>query len=199
MASPPPDASTAVIVLLFIVLILARRTYLMVQGTRYSTGRLFGFAGFYVLLFVVLAFATLYSSVATWGAIAYGLIAAYVAVPAVAALLVVPYVRRIVRFERRENGAWYYRLPWHIPALYLTLFIVRIVAEFAVFGLAGLVFTFPLPAPPSAAALVLLVVVDMLFGFSLGLLLGRGVGVYQAHRDLPTAEGSPTSPPLPSG
>jgi hypothetical protein len=188
-----------VIVVLVIVFILVRRTYLMLQGTRYSAGRLFGFAGFYVLLFVALAVTTLYAAVATWGSDAYLLFAPYVVVPALAAVLALPYVRRIVRFERRDDGNWYYRLPWHVPVLYLALFIVRIVAEFAVFGVAGLLFTFPLPAPPSVGALAILVVVDLLFGLSLGLLLGRGIGVYLAHRDLPSDEGSPPTPALPNG
>jgi len=195
----PSSVSTAVIVLLIIVLLLARRTYLQVRGARYSTGRLFGFAAFYVLLFVALAFTTLYAAVATWGFDAYLLLAPYAAVPVLAAVFVVPYVRRIVRFERRDDGQWSYRLPWHIPVLYLGLFVTRFVAEFAVFGVAGLLFTFPLPAPPSVGALAILVGVDLLFGLSLGLLLGRGIGVYAAHRDLTAEPGSPTAAPLPPG
>lgn len=171
----------------------------MVQGTPYSPARLFGFAAFYILLFVAFAFTTLYSAVSYWGSDTYLLLALYVAVPVAAGVLARPYVRRIVQFEDRGDGQLYYRLPWHVPALYLTLFVSRIVAEFVVFGIAGLVFAFPLPTPPSAGALVILVVVDLLFGFSLGLLLGRGVGVYEAHRELPVGERPPASPPLPSG
>ena len=185
--------------LVLIVLILARRTYLMLQGTRYSTGRLFGFAGFYILLFLVFAATTLYAAVAFWGSIAYLLIVAYVAVPVAAGFLIMPYVRQIVHFEQRGDGLWYYRLPWHVPVLYLVLFIARIAAEFAVFGVAGLAFTFPLPTPASVGVLVILVVVDLLFGFSLGLLVGRGAGVYRAHQDLGTGGGAPPAPPLPSG
>jgi len=194
-SAPPPDVNTALIVLLFIVLILARRTYLQIRGTRYSTGRLFGFAGFYALLFGGLAFSTLYAAVATWGSNADLLVAAYVAVPVAAALLAIPYVQRIVRFEQR-NGEWYYRLSWHVPALYLGLFLARIGAEVAVFGLSGLLVTYPPPTPPSVAALVALIVVDLLFGFSLGLLFGRGIGVYRAHRELPTDAGSGPGAPL---
>lgn len=185
--------------LLIFVLIIARRTYAQIQGAPYSVGRLFGFAGFYVLLFAVLAFGTLYAAVATWGSLAYGLLAGYVAVPIIAATLAAPYVRRIVRFEQRGNGNWYYRLSWHVPVLYLTLFVVRIGAEIAVFGLSALLITFPPPTPPSVAALAILIGVDLLFAFSLGLLIGRGVGIYRAHRDLPVAEAPipEPSPPLP--
>lgn len=197
--APSSDVTPAIVVLLLFVFIIARRTYLMVQGTRYSSGRLFVFAAFYILLFVAFAFTTLYAALGYWGSDTYLLSVLYVAVPVAAAVLARPYVRRTVRFEERGDGQLYYRLPWHVPTLYLALFITRVVAEFAVFGVAGLLFTFPLPAPPSVGALLVLVVVDLLFGFSLGLLLGRGVGVYEAHRDLPSGERAPPSPPLPSG
>jgi hypothetical protein len=192
--------TTALVVLVLLVLVLGRRTVRQLSGTRYSASRLYGFAGLYVLLFGVLAFATLYAAVATWGWAAYGLIPVYVAVPVVAAVLAAPHVRKVVRFERRDGGELYYRLSWQVPVLYLALFLTRIVAEVAVFGLAGVGASYPPPAPPSASGLVILVVVDLLFGVSLGLLIGRGVGVYQARQELPPATESPaSSPPLPSG
>ena len=203
MSSPPPSSLTPELVLLvLLILLIARRTVAQLQGARFSAGRLFGFAALYVLLFVALAFTTLYAALGAWGSSAYVLLVPYVAVPALGAYLTAPYIRRVVRFERRENGQWYYRLSWHIPILYLALFSARIVAEIAVFGLAGVEFTIPPPAPPSLGALEILIGVDLLFGLSLGLLLGRGVGVYLAHRDLPpdaTGVPSPPSPPLPSG
>ena len=200
MSGPPSsDLIPAFVVLAIFVLLIVRQTYRQLTGAPYSTGRLFLFAGFYVLLFVVLAFGTLYAAVATWGTPAYGLLAAYAAVPAVAAIFAEPYVRRIVRFERRDDGPWYYRLSWHVPVLYLALFIARIVAEIGVFGPSGVLITFPPPTPPSVLGLEILIGVDLLFGLSLGLLVGRGIGVYRAHRDLPTVEAtvSTPSPPLP--
>ena len=183
-----------------IVLIIVRRTYRQIQGARYSVGRLIVFGGFTALIFVVLAFGTLYAAIATWGSPASGLLALYVAFPAVAAVIAAPHVQRVVRFEHRDDGNWYYRLSWHVPVLYLVLFVVRIGAEIAIFGLSGVLVSFPPPAPPSVAALAILVGVDLLFGLSLGLLVGRGVGVYRAHRALPsTAPPSPPSPPLASG
>jgi len=203
MSAPPVSSVTPEVVLLVLLIaIIARRTVLQIQGARFSLGRLFVFAGFYVLLFVALAFVTLYAAVVAWGPNAYVLIAPYVAIPAVAAYLAAPYIRRIVRFELRANGEWYYRLSWHIPVLYLALFTARLVAEIAVFGLAGVEFTLPPPAPPSVGALEILVGVDLLFAVSLGLLVGRGIGVVLAHRDLPKEapySAPPPSPPLPSG
>jgi hypothetical protein len=200
MAAPPPSsATTELFILAILILFLARRTYRQVTGTRYSLGRLFVFAGVFILLFAILAFETLYAAVATWGTDAYALLALYVAFPAVAAFFAAPYVERVVRFEQREDGYWYYRLSWHVPVLYLVLFVVRLGAEVSVFGLSALLFTIPPPAPPSVAALVLLVGVDLLFGVSLGLLLGRGIGVYRAHRALPSGvQEPPQAPPLAS-
>lgn len=200
--APVGNFAPEIVVLLFIVLLIARRTIRQVQGAPVSAGRMFGFAAFYVLLFVALAFGTLYAAVTIWGSNAYALLVPYVAVPAAAGYLAVPYVERVVRFEERGDGRWYYRLSWHVPVLYLALFVVRLVAEVAVFGLSDLLISFPPPAPGSVAALVVLVVVDLLFGASLGLLLGRGIGVYRAHRAHLSRAGSsppPTSPPLPGG
>ena len=199
--SVPPVSSMApeAILLVLLVFIIARRTFRQVRGARFSPVRLFAFAAFYVLLFAALALTTLYAAVVAWGANAYWLLLPYAAVPVVGAGVAVPYIRRIVRFERRDNGEWYYRLSWHLPVLYLVLFTARIAAEIAVFGLAGIEISIPPPPPPSVAAVEVLVGVDLLFGLSLGLLVGRGVGVLLAHRDLPPeAPAPPPSPPLPS-
>jgi len=202
MSAGPSGALTGeLVVLALFVLIIVRRTVRLIQGAPYSTARMFGFAAVYVLLFVALAFSTLYSAVVFWGSAAYVLLLPYVAVPVLAGFLAVPYVRRVVRFEPRENGQLYYRLSWHIPVLYLVLFLGRLAAEVVVLGPSALILSFPPPAPPSDLAVEALIGVDLLFGVSLGLLLGRGVGVYLAHKDLPSSdrgESPPPSPPLPS-
>lgn len=200
MPTALPSVAPELFLLAIFILIIARRTVRQIQGARFSTARMFAFAAFYVLLFAALAFTTLYAATTTWGPNAYLLLAPYVAVPVVAAYLAAPYVRRIVRFERRDNGDWYYRLSWHVPVLFLALFSARLVAEVAVFGLAGVEITLPPPLPPSVAALEVLIGVDLLFAVSLGLMVGRGIGVVQAHRKLPSeAAVLPPSPPLPSG
>jgi hypothetical protein len=177
------DLAPAVLVLVLFVLILARRTYAQITGARFSAGRLFGFTGFYVLLFVALAFPTLYAAVDAWGIDGALLLVPYVVVPLAAAWVATPYVRRIVRFEQRDGGAWYYRLPWIVPVLYLVLFIVRFGAEILIFGLA-VVSSFFAPSSVPAGLIFLLVGIDLLFGASTGLLIGRSVGVYRAHVDL---------------
>jgi hypothetical protein len=201
MSAPPPSSfSTEVLILAFFVLIVARRTIAMVQGTRYSAARMFGFTGFYVALFLLLASGTIVVAAQAWGLGGELLVAPYIAVLVVAALIAAPYVRRIVRFEVRDGGERYYRLPWVVPVLYLLLFVVRIAMELVLFGPAA--FNFTLPTSVSTTALALLVAVDLLFAGSTGLLLGRSVGVYYAHRDLeragaPPPGPAPTSPPLP--
>jgi uncharacterized membrane protein YuzA (DUF378 family) len=201
-SSPPSFLTTDVIIFVIIILILARRTYLMVSGTQYSAPRLFTFAGFYVLIFGLLGAETIDLFYALWGTTALALVVAYAVVPIVAAFLIAPHVQRMVQFEQRPGGAWYYRLSWHIPVLYLALFVVRFGAELAILGPNAFVISFPPPAVPSFLDLVLLFGVDMLFAVSLGLLVGRGIGVYRAHEEMvkkgETPPAPPPSPPLPS-
>jgi len=203
MASGPGISgaiSSELLIVALIVLILARRTYRQLTGAPFSASRLFGFAGFYILLFALLAATTLVAAVVTWGTVAFALLAPYLAIPVLAAILTAPYVRRVVRFDRRSDGQWYYRLSWHIPVVYLALFVSRIGAEIVIYGPSGALPSIPPPAPPSGAVLWVLVAVDLLFALSLGLLVGRGIGVYRAHKDLPVPAISASrgaDPPLP--
>ncbi len=199
MPSPTgPDVTEGVVFLVLIVALLARRTYRLVTGVRYASDRLAVFAGFYVFLFAALAFTTLYAAVGAWGTVGGLLVAPYVAVPAAAAVLAEPYVRRIVRFEPRGDGHLYYRLPWLIPVLYLVLFVLRFGLELAIFGFA-LVTSFFLPTSIPVGLLLVLVGVDLLFGFSTGLLIGRTVGVYRGHADFEKAAASAPLPSAPPG
>ncbi len=192
----PSDESTLV-VLAIVFLFLARRTYRMVRGMRYSAARLFVYSGLYVLLFVLFAFITIYAATSAWGMYAESLVVPYGAVVAAAAVLSTPFVRRIVRFERREDGREYYRLPWVVPVLSLVLFVVRFTVELFIFGLASTT-SFFLPTSLPTVLLLVLIVIDLLFGVSVGLLLGRAVGVRSAHEELASAPAEPPrSPPLP--
>ena len=191
------NLAPAFLILAILVLFMVRRTIRLVQGTRYSAARQFALTGFYVLLFVALAGGTIWVATSSWGIVGLGLVAPYAAVVVGAALLATPYVRRIVRFEQRAPGVWYYRLPWIVPALYVILFVVRLVLEVALFGPAS-VASFTLPTSVPTATLLILIAVDLLYGGSTGILLGRSFGVYYAHRDLERAGGT-GAPPLPSG
>lgn len=198
----PPDATygSVVPVLAIVVVVLVLRTLRIARGarTRYSPGRLFGFTAFYAFFFGLLGASTVATAFVTLGTPALALLAPYVAVPVVAAVVAAPYVRRIVRFDRRPGGVTHYRLPAVVPTLSLALFVVRLVVGLALLG-GPVTATFPPPAV-GADVLVVLVAIDLLFGVSVGLLAGRAGGVRAAYRALPppsAAEGPlPSSGPL---
>ena len=181
--SPPlsPAEIDALAVLALVVLVMARRTYLLSRGTRYSPVRVFGFGAFPLVLFGALAASTIYLAVVAWGPAALGLTAAYGAVILGVAFASAPRVRRTVAFELRPDGRLYYRLPIVVPLLSLLLFLARVAVEVALFGLAAFA-TFTLPTGVPTDALLVLITTDVLFGASVGLVLGRGSGVYAARR-----------------
>ncbi|HXW67303.1 MAG TPA: hypothetical protein VEL82_05465 [Thermoplasmata archaeon] len=185
--------TSAIVFLALIVLIMARRTYLLSQGAPYSTGRVFGYGGFSMVLFGYLAASTLYVAWTVWGDVAFALIAPYAGVVVGAALFAAPHVRRRVTFESRGDGRIYYRLPLLLPLLSLVLFVARVAAEIAMFGLASLA-SFAVPTSVSVTQLSVLIAFDLLYGSSIGLLIGRGLGVRSAFR----ARGKPEDQPLAS-
>jgi hypothetical protein len=191
--SSPPSGSveTSLIILAIIVLVVARRTYNMVQGARYSEARLFAFGIFALVLFGAFAATTLYVAIGVWGPLAWGLLGPYALVVVGTAWVTAPHVRNVVRFERREAGQLYYRLPWLIPVLYLVFFVARLGIEVVLFGVSALL-TFTLPTSLPIALLVMLIGFDLLYGASLGLLFGRGFGIRRAHQELSNSESSPT-------
>ena len=180
MSPAPSQTAPAVLLLAIIVLVLARRTYRLSRGVAYSPANLFGYGGFSSFLFVLLGATTVYVAVGTWGPWALALVAPYAGVVAVAALAAKPRVERLVRFETRADGALYYRLPVIIPALSLALFVVRITVEVLLLGLPVLT-SFALPTSLAPAALAVLIGADLLYGASVGLLVGRGLAVRSAH------------------
>lgn len=204
MATPAPSQlGSALVVVAILVLIMVRRTYAIATGARYSTTRLFVFASFSTLIFVLFGATTVSVADGTWGSVALALVAPYAAVVVAAAWVAVPYVERRVHFEPRADGQLYYRLPVVVPVLSLVLFLTRLGVEVAVFGLATLA-SFSLPTSVSSTTLVILIAFDLLYGASVGLLFGRGLGVWKAHEararaSAPLPEGPPSDPRLPGG
>jgi hypothetical protein len=181
------DVTTLVFVAL-IVLVVARRVVGMVRGVPVRPERMFAFAALYSGLFV-LVIASSYAQLPAWS---YAIDAAVAVVAAFAATLAVQ--QRVV-VEWRD-GQWYYRLGMAIPVLYLTLFVVRIALELLVLGVSP--FAPPSTTPLSGTAEVTLAVIDALFAFSTGLLVGRTLGVYLEYRKLSRAgPPKPASSPLP--
>jgi hypothetical protein len=165
----------------------------MIQGARYSVGRLVVFAALYVFFFVLLAVSTLSTVVALWGVAGYALAAVYAAVVIASAHVARPFVHRRVRFEERSDGSWYYRLPVVVPALYLVLFVVRFAVEIVALGPSFLSSPFN-PPSVSTSLVAVLIGIDLMFGVSSGILVGRSQGVYRAYQTRPTS-----SPGMSSG
>ena len=184
--------TSAVVVLALIVLILLRRTYRLAQGAPYSPWRVFAYGGFSAVLFVFFAASTIYVALGTWGLVAYALLAPYLGVVVGSAALAEPRIRRLVSFEERGDGRTYFRLPLVVPILTVVLFLVRAAVEIWQFGLNALA-SFSLPTSSSVAALEILIAFDLLYGVSIGLLVGRGLAVRAAF-----SERTATASPLPS-
>ncbi len=158
---------------------MVRRTVAIIQGARYGPGRLFVFACFSSVFFVLFGASTLYVAVGTWGMAAVGLVAAYAGIVVVAAVAVVPHVARVCKLERRDDGAIYFRLPAVIPVASLVLFLARAAIEVALFGVAAFS-SFTLPTSLPVDSLLVVIGFDLMYGVSIGLLFGRALGVRQA-------------------
>jgi|SRR5580693_121859 hypothetical protein len=178
-----------IILLILIAVIIGRRVVLMVRGTQVRPGRMFAIALFYVALFA-LTIAASYSLLPVW---TYLVDVAVVVAASIGATVLVQ--RRVV--VEWKDGVWMYRLGALIPALYLTLFVVRLALDFFVLNVNPFSFTLPSTAPLVGTPLVIVVLVDVLFAFSTGLLVGRTVGVYLEYRKFSQAGPPPTAAPLP--
>jgi hypothetical protein len=183
------DIPDIVLVALFVVLV-GRRMVGMVRGAPVRPERMFAIAGLYVALFV-LVIATSLSQLPLWSYAVDGVVAV------VTALRATVVVQDRVVMEWR-NDRWYYRLGLAIPVLYLVLFVARLALDIFVVGINPFDFAPPSSAPLTGIDLVTVAVVDALFAFSTGLLVGRTCGVYLEYKKK-VAEGppSPTGQPLP--
>jgi hypothetical protein len=167
---------SAIIFLALVVLIRVRRTYRLSRGAPYTPATVFAYGGFSTVVFVLLAASTVYVAVGTWGPLALALLAPYAAIVAGAAWVAYARVRARVRLERSADGQLVYRLPVIVPAISVVLFVVRVGIEIALFGLNAIA-TFSIPTTVSTASLLVLVGADLVYGVSIGVLLGRGFGV----------------------
>jgi hypothetical protein len=171
--------TSGLVFLALVVLILVRRTYRLAQGAPYSPVRVFAYGGFSAVLLVFFAASTIYVAVAEWGVAAYALLVPYVGVVVGSALIAEPRIRRLVKFDELAGGQTYYRLPLVVPVLTLVLFVFRASVEIGLFGFSALAsLTFPTSLSPGA--LEILIAFDLLYGASIGLLVGRGLAVRAA-------------------
>src|ERR1700683_4188756 len=193
MTGAPSSADIGPIVLVaLLVVIIGRRVVMMVRGTPVRPARMFTIAAFYVALFAVTIVAS-YTQLPLW---TYALDAVVVVLAGIGTTL---WVRRLVVVEWK-NGVWMYRLGAVIPAVYLPLFVVPLGIDLFLLGVNPFDFTLPSTAPLSGLPLILVVVVNALFAFSTGLLVGRTTGVYLEYRTLsaagPPPGGADIAPPM---
>ena len=180
-----PTGIATIAVVALIVVFIARRIVGMIRGAPVSPARLFGFAVLFSFLFVV-GIASTISQLPVWTYAIDG------AVVVVASIVSTWYVQRIVVIEWR-NGTWYYRLGAVIPIVYIVLFATRLALDEVVLGVDP--FAAPTGGPVlTGTKLLVVTVVDALFAFSTGLLIGRSVGVYLEYKKK-AAEGPPPASP----
>jgi len=184
--------ATSVVLFAIIVLIIVRRVIGMVRGSAVRPARMFAVAA---LLVGLLAFTLLLSN----GQLPVWAYAVDAAVLVVASVLATGWVRRRVVLDWKD-GAWTYRLGPLLPVVYLVLFVVRLTLDIVVLGTNPFAGTPPSPAPLTGYTLGIVAVVDALFAFSTGLLVGRTVGVYLEYRARSAAgPPSPAGAPPPAG
>jgi len=180
-ASPVSQLIPVIVIVFLLVWITVRRTYAIATGTPYREARLFGLVGIWTLFFALFGASTLDLALAAWGDLALVLVAPYAGIVVAAALLAAPRVQRLATFERRADGQLYYRLPAFVPVISTALFLVRLTAEIVLFGVTAFS-SFTPPSNVSAGSLFVLIAFDLLYGGSVGLLIGRALGVRAGFR-----------------
>jgi hypothetical protein len=190
VSAPPGLTSTVFVLAVFLVLVL-RRAYRTARGTRLSRGRLFVYAGFYLLLLVAQLFLTYL--ILPWWTVPLDL-----GVVAVGAVLFTGYTRRRVEIYQDPKGRWMYRLGAQAAVLYVVLYVLRIALEVVYFP-SFVSFGPPTGAPPSIGPLAvgILLLVDTLLSLSTGFLLGRLAGIELRYGEL--LRNPPVSPPSERG
>ena len=176
--------ATSVVLFAIIVLIIVRRVIGMVRGSAVRPARMFAVAALLAGLLVITLLLS-YGQLPVW---TYGV---DVAVLVGASVLATGWVRRRVVLDWKD-GAWTYRLGPLLPVVYLVLFVVRLALDLVVLGINPFAGTPPSATPLTGTTLGIVAVVDALFAFSTGLLVGRTVGVYL---EVPDAECRRTSKP----
>jgi|SRR5579871_620731 len=183
------DSSELAPIVLFYGLLfffVIRRSVRMAVGTPYQEGRLIGMAIVYLLIFGLTVAVDLLI-LPLWS------FAADAAIIVVGALVATQHVGRTVSFHPAPQGGWNYRLGLLLPAIYLTLFAVRVFVEFVVLNQDP--FNPPAVAPVlTTPELLELGTVTALFALSCGLLVGRSVGVIRAFGRLPKGPPAPSAP-----
>jgi hypothetical protein len=184
----PSGLEEAVAIEVLLVIWIGVRSYRSYQGRRYSPQVLV-----FPVLIVFLFFLTEYDTITAvpWSYPVWLL--AGVAILIVSALATLPIAPRLVRVTQRDNGQWYYQFGIELIAFYLALWVVRLGLAIY-FDPASLEITTTTSAPLSATASEVLVLIQLLFAISSGLVVGRGIGTYRLAEKAQRASSTGPSP-----
>lgn len=172
-----------------IVLLILRRSYQMARGTTASTARLL-----LLPLFLLLIFGLAEYEATVWVPWTFPAFTALdVGVVILGTILFGRLAERRVEVEPGPGGEPVFRVALPIAIVYVLLFVARLGVELAYFP--ALVSFGPSPTGaglPPFNSQVALVVIDLLFALSTGLLTGRTIGVFRRLREF--RERTPPSP-----
>ena len=174
----PSELEVAVGVQVVLAVWIGLRSLRVYQGRRYSEARVLLFPVLVLLLFLETEVATIYA--VAW---AFPVFTVFdVVILAASAAATWPFITRLVKVTRRDDGALYYQYGIELISIYLGLWVVRL-ALAAYYDPSSLILGATVSTSLSATASDVLVLIQALFAISSGIVIGRAIGTYRlAHR-----------------
>ncbi|MCI4349100.1 MAG: hypothetical protein L3J93_02630 [Thermoplasmata archaeon] len=169
----------AVFVQVLIVLVILRRSIAMTRGVPYSTVRLVVLPVLILLIWVVDELESFYLSPF---ALPY-LVGLDLAILVGTSLAFVSIAERMTEVARDPSGGWTFRIGFSLAALFVGLFVVRLLLAILLVP-SALEFGKPAGGSPSVGQQALLVLIDGLFSMSAGLLIARSSGIRRKWRSV---------------
>jgi hypothetical protein len=163
---------TAIFIQVVIALLVIRRSYAMTQGVPYSAPRLLTLPALILILWGV---SELESVLLTPWAFPY-LIALDLGLLVATAFAFTGIAERMTQVNPGALGGWSYQIGFSLAALFVGAFVVRLSVAVALFP-SALEFGSPPGGFPPIQQQVVLGFIDALLSVSVGLLLGRSLGI----------------------
>lgn len=178
----------AIAIQVVIVLAVVRRSYAMARGVAYSTLRLAVLPGVILVLWVL---SELESILLTPWALPYLILVDLLILVATVALFA-PVAERATRVSRPPGEPGTYQIGFSIAALFLLAFVARLAVAVALYP-GALVFGSPPGGYPPMNQQIVLAAFDAIFSFSVGLLIGRSLGIYRRWTHESSTPAAPSS------
>ncbi len=163
---------TAILIQVVIALLVIRRSYAMTQGVPYSAARLVVLP---VLVLVLWGGSELESVLLTPWALPY-LVALDLAILVVTTFAFTGIAERMTQVNQGPPGNWSYQIGFSLAALFVGAFVIRLSVAVALFP-TSLEFGSPPGGFPPIQQQAVLGIIDALFSISVGLLVGRSLGI----------------------